>query len=79
MSQLGGWGMNQPLTCSRYDIPSPCSTPPSPEAVMARSQRVSAMSFHTVTTSSRWVWTPVPALHLWTHHLSLSEPQCPHL
>ena len=38
MSQLGGWGMNQPLTCSCYDIRSPCSTPPSLEAVTAGSQ-----------------------------------------
>lgn len=70
MGQLGGWGMNQPSHWQQLH---------SQLLLHFTQPRSGAVLFHMTTASSSQARIPVPALSLWVHYLSLSEPQCPHL
>lgn len=52
---------------------------PQPLLYFAQPRKSGAILFHMITASSSQAWIPVPALLLWVHYLSFSEPQCPHL
>lgn len=71
MGQLGGWGMNQPSHWQQLHSQLLLH--------FTQPRRSGAVLFHMITASSSQAQIPVPALSLWVHYLSLSEPQCPHL